>query len=128
MPKQTIEIEVDVPEGWYVIDIGHAKQHDYYIEYGTVRQWTPAHISGCVYAIVEPAEAWRPATVDDVIQSLQGEPVKARFRDSETETYYYETLCGYQRPDKKKNCLAYWIGSQSRYLLCEVLSKEAASE
>jgi hypothetical protein len=116
MPKQKIEIEVDVPEGWKIVRYEKPEVGEHFISLpGTVAKWRAPNNCRNAYPIVERVEQWRPATVDDVIRSLQGEKVAARFYNAPYDLIY-GTLCGFSETAKHK-----WINEASRYQFCEVL-------
>lgn len=130
MPKQKLEIEIEVPGGYRCVGFGHALPGTLFLSsHSGVNYWDLSDPTTGQYFIaeierVERVEHWRPATVEDVIRTLQGEKIKARFRDSERCVWLVNrNLCGIVGDEFYK-----WYDGKDCWCLCEVLDTEDSSQ
>lgn len=92
--KQTIELEI--PEGYEVVEMRDVRKGDVYMPNFTPNYLIAAgdHNNGYKYPILRKTEQWRPATVADAIRALQGQTIKARFRDFIDREFILGSLVG----------------------------------
>lgn len=125
MPKQKLEVEIEVPDGYRCVGFGHALPGTLFLNSNSgVDCWNLSDVSKGQYFILERVERWRPATVEDVIRSLQGEDVKARFRGPATEEWCGGKLCGVREYDKYETWLCQHMGWRD----CEVLDTPESTQ
>lgn len=125
MPKQKLEIEIEVPDGYRCVGFGHALPGaSYMAPDGFVCVWDGVNPTAGQYVIISPIERWRPATVDDVIRSLQGQDVDARFRGPATNQWVGGKICGFREYDKYGR----WLCQHKSWEHCEVLDTQDSSQ
>jgi len=128
MPKQKLEIEIEVPDGYRCVGFGHALPGTMFLtSEGGVDVWRNCgwggEASNGQYFILERVELWRPATVADVIRSLQGEKVVVRFADSDRDWKTGRRLEGVSTTGMYE-----WFDGRFCWELCEVLDTEDSSQ
>ena len=124
MPKQKLEIEIEVPDGYRCLGFGHVLLGTLFLNSNSgVDRWNLSDPSKGQYFILERVERWRPATVEDVIRSLKGEEVVVRFADSDREWKAGRRLKGVSTTG-----IYEWFDGQFCWELCEVLDTEDSSQ
>lgn len=124
MPKQKLEIEINVPDGYRCVGFGHVLPGTKLLgENGDAYTWHGKEPSKGQYLILERIEHWRPATVEDVIRSLQGEKVVVRFADADRDWKTDRRLQGVSTTGIYK-----WFDGRFCWELCEVLDTEDSSQ
>lgn len=125
MAKQKLEIEIEVPDGYRCVGFGRALPGTSYVAPdGRVNAWEGENPTAGQYLILSPIERWRPATVEDVIRSLQGESVIARFRWRASDEWCGGKLCGLREYDKYET----WLCQHMGWRECEVLDTEDSNQ
>lgn len=91
---KTFTVEAEVPEGYEMTgELRGPKYGEYFINSdGNVEECYTGF--GVHRIILRKTERWRPATVEDAIRALQGQTIKARFRDFIDREFILGSLVG----------------------------------
>lgn len=113
---KTFTVEAEVPEGYEMTGELRGPRHGEYFLNSDGNAEECYTSFGMHRIILRKTERWRPATVADAIRALQGQTVKARFRDFHNRDWIPNVLMG-AVPGS-----AYpWGSPNENYRHCEVL-------
>lgn len=126
--KQTkmFTVEAEVPEGYEMTGELRGPRHG---EYFLNSDGNPeeCYTSFSMHRIIlRKTERWRPATNTDIINALQGQVVKARFRDHPDKEWFFGTFLVGGAPGSNFPWASRTTASEGGYLYenyryCEVL-------
>ena len=86
---KTFTVEAEVPEGYEMTGELRGPRHGEYFLNSDGNPEECYTSFGMHRIILRKTERWRPATKKDIINALQGQVVKARFRDSAKDEWIF---------------------------------------
>jgi len=113
----TFTVEANIPDGWEMTgELRCPVKNEWFLNSNGDPELTRCEQYGLHRIILRPAPKWRPATVEDAIRALQGNAIRARFRDRPDQRWTESHLRGMVSQSDWP-----WGSDDENYKVCEVL-------